>query len=327
MRFSLRQFSQRLLIAGILTLACLDASAQSTRAPVRMISGFPPGGNVDILARVFAERLSEALARPVVVEIRPGAAGQMGREAVKSASPDGNPLVLTPDASLIVRPWTMKVPPYDPVSDFAAVAHVGAQDYAFASAAAIPAKDLREFAAWAKANPAAANFGSAGQGGATHFLGLLVGEALGVPLQQIPYGGSGPAVTAVVAGQVSSTVQPLGTVIAQAQAGKIRILAITGGERSPATPAVPTFAELGHASLTVSNWFGVFAPARTPPELVAQYNAILIKAMRTQAVKDRLQSLGFAVREMNPAQFAALVKADFQRWGPVIKASGFTLDK
>ena len=321
------KFSRLGFLAAALALAGCNALAQSSRVPVRMISGFPPGGNVDILARVFAEKLSEALARPVVVEVRPGAGGQIGLEAVKNAAPDGNTLVLTPDASLIVRPWTMKVPPYDPVNDFAAVAHVGAQDYAFASAAAIPAKDLREFAAWAKANSAAANFGSAGQGGATHFLGLLVGEALGVPLQQIPYGGSGPAVTAVVAGQVSSTVQPLGTVIAQAQAGKIRILAITGGERSPATPTVPTFAELGHPNLSVSNWFGIFGPARTSPDLVAQYNSIFIKAMRTQSVKDRLQSLGFEVREMNPAQFATLVKADYQRWGPVIKASGFTLDQ
>jgi tripartite-type tricarboxylate transporter receptor subunit TctC len=313
------------ILAGALVLASSGALAQS-RVPVRMISGFPPGGNVDILARVFAERLGEAIGRPVVVEARVGAGGQIGLEALKAAPPDGNTLGLTPDASLIVRPLTMKTPPYDPLNDFSAVAHVGAQDYAFAIGAAIPARDLREFAAWAKANGAAANFGSAGQGGATHFLGVLIGEAIGVPLQQISYNGSGPAVTALVAGQISSTVQPLGTVLAQAQAGKIRIVATTGSERSPAAAAVPTLAELGHASLTVSNWFGIFGPARMPGEIVSQLNAVFVKAMRTQAVKDRLRNLGFEVREMTAQQFAGVVKADYERWRPVIKASGFTTE-
>ncbi len=312
-----------LLGACALAFACSTALAQS-RVPVRMLSGFPPGGNVDILARVFAEKLAESLGRPVVVEARVGAGGQIALEALKAAAPDGNTLDLTPDASLLVRPLTMKVPPYDPVNDFTPVAHVGAQDYAFATSEAIPAKNVKEFAAWVKDNPGKANFGSAGQGGATHFLGLLVGQALGVKLEQIPYNGSGPAVTALVAGQISSTVQPLGTVLAQAQAGKIRILATTGAERSPAAREVPTFAELGHPSLTVSNWFGIFAPAHMAPELVAQLNAIFVKSMRTQAVKERLQNLGFEVREMTAAQFAALVKADYERWGPVIKASGFT---
>ena len=315
----------RFALAGVLMLASCLSWAQGR--PIRMLSGFPPGGNVDILARVFAERLGEALGRPVVVEARVGAGGQIALEALKAAAPDGSTLALTPDASLIVRPLTMKTAPYDPVKDFTAVAHVGAQDYAFAANAALPAKDLREFAAWAKANPGSANVGSAGQGGATHFLGMMVGEAIGAPLQQVPYNGSGPAVTAVVAGQVASTVQPVGTVLAQAQAGKIRVLAITGAERAPSLPGVPTFVELGYPALAVSNWFGIFAPPHTPPELASQYNAVFIKAMRTPAVKDRLQALGFEVREMTPTQFSALVKADYERWGPVIKASGFSIDQ
>ncbi len=314
--------STPLLLAGALLLGCSAALAQP-RAPVRMIAGYPPGGNVDILARVFAEKLSESIARPVVVVNRPGAGGQIGLEAVKAAPPDGNTLIVTPDASLVIRPLTMKTPPYDPINDFSALANLGIQDYAFAVGAGVPAKDLSQFAAWAKANPASANFG-AGMGGATHFLGLLIGQAIGVPLQAIPYSGSGPAVMALIAGQVSSTVQPLGTVLAQAQAGKIRLLAMTGPERSSAAQSVPTLAELGHPSLTVRNWFGILGPARMPSELVAQLNGIFIKAMRTQAVKDRLQGLGFEVSEMTPAQFAALVKADYERWGPVIRSSGFS---
>jgi tripartite-type tricarboxylate transporter receptor subunit TctC len=319
MRFS------RLCLLASLTLAMSNVSAQVSGTPVRMISGYPPGGNVDILARVFAERLAESIGRPVVVVNRPGAGGQIGLEVLKAAAPDGNTLIVSPDASLVIRPLTMKAPPYDPVKDFAAVAHAGGQDYAFAVGAAVPAKDLREFAAWAKANPALANFG-AGQGGATHFIGVLIGQALGVPLQAIPYNGSGPAVTALMAGQISSTVQPLGTVLGQAQAGKIRLIASTGSERAAAAPGVPTLAELGHPSLTVTNWFGIFAPGGMSTELVAQLNAIFVKSMRTVTVRDRLQALGLDIREMTPAQFAALVKADYQRWAPVVKASGLSVE-
>ena len=311
-------------LVGVLALACSVASAQPVRTPVRMLAGFPPGGNVDILARLLAEKLGESLDRPVVVENRPGAGGQIALELVKAAAPDGNTLVLTPDASLVLRPLTMKNPPYDPRADFAAVAHTGGQDYVFAVGAKIPARDLREFAGWAKANPDGANFGSAGQGGVTHFLGLLIGEAIGVPLRQVPYKGSGPAVTALVGGEISATVQPIGTVVAQAKAGRIRILAVSGKARYLAFPNVPTLAELGHPSLTVSSWFGIFAPARTPPEIVSRMNEIFIRAMRTQPVKDKLQNLLLDVRELTPAQFAAVVNADYQRWVPVIKASGFS---
>lgn len=310
-------------LAVLFVAACSVCSAQ-TRMPVRMLAGFPPGGNVDILARLLGEKLSESLDRPVVVENRPGAGGQIALELVKAAAPDGNTLVLTPDASIVLRPLTMKNPPYDPRTDFAPVAHTGGQDYVFAVGANIPAKDLREFANWAKANPGGANFGSAGQGGVTHFLGLLIGEAIGVPLRQVPYKGSGPAVTALVAGEVSATVQPIGTVVAQAQAGRIRILASSGSARYPAFPNVPTLAEYGYPSLTASSWFGIFAPARTPPEIVSRMNDIFIRAMRTQAVKDKMQNLLLDVRELTPAQFASVVNADYQRWVPVIKASGFS---
>ena len=141
------------LAAVALFLLASNASAQLSGKTVQMISGYPPGGNVDVLARLFAEKLAESLGRPVVVVNRPGAGGQIGLEMVKAATPDGSVLIVTPDSSLILRPLTMKVPPYNPMKDFAAVAHAGAQDYVFAIGSGIPAKDLREFATWARANP------------------------------------------------------------------------------------------------------------------------------------------------------------------------------
>jgi tripartite-type tricarboxylate transporter receptor subunit TctC len=308
---------------GLLALAG-SAAAQIGGKPVQMISGYPPGGNVDVLARLFAEKLSESLGRPVVVVNRAGAGGQIGLEAVKVAPPDGNTLIVTPDSSLTLRPLTMKVPPYDPIKDFAPVAHAGAQDYVFAVGAGIPAKDLREFMAWARANAAQANVG-VGQGGSTHLLGVMIAEAIGVPLQAIPYNGSGPAVTALVAGQVAATVQPLGTVISQERAGKIRFIATMGNRRAADTPNTPTMMELGHAGLNVTSWFAIFAPGGTPAEIVNHLNGLLVKAARTEAMRERLQKLGLDARDMTPAQLGALVKADYERWAPVIRNTGFTM--
>ena len=300
--------------------------AQGTHAPGRMLVGFPPGGAVDVLGRLFAQQLSDADGRPVIVENRPGAVGQIAAQALKAAAPDGNTLMLVPDASLVIRPQTLQHPPFDPLADFPPVAHTGKWDLAFAVNADVPAKDLREFAAWAKANPVRSVFGSAGAGGSTHFYGLMLAQAMGVELRHIPYKGAGPAITDLVAGHIASAVQPLGTLLQQARAGKIRIVAVSGKQRSPTAPEVPTAVEQGYPSLGVEGWFGIFAPAATPRDTVARLNSIFVQAMRTPAVKERMHNLDLEIREMTPAEFGALVKSDYERWGPIIKASGFSGD-
>jgi tripartite-type tricarboxylate transporter receptor subunit TctC len=317
----------RLCLVVAATMLVDAAAAQTNRTtPMRMLAGFPPGGNVDILARIFAERLTESLGRPVVVLNKPGAGGQIAAELLKESPPDGDTLLMTPDAALVARPLTMTRPPYDPLVDFAPVAQTGAQDYAMAIGVHIPPKTLREFAAWAKANPDGAHFGSSGEGGMTHFIGLLIGDAIGTPLRQVPYAGSGPAVTALATGQISSTIQPLGTMVAQAQAGSIRLVALSGTKRAAAFPDVPTLTELGYPSVVATSWFGIFAPPRTPPETVAKFNELIIGAMRTDKVKDQMRNLALDINELTPAQFAALLKTDVERWTPVIKASGFKVE-
>jgi tripartite-type tricarboxylate transporter receptor subunit TctC len=303
-----------------------SAFAQS-RQPVRMLAGFPPGGNVDILARIFAERLTEANGgRPTIVVNKPGAGGQIAAELLKESAPDGDTLMVAPDAVIIVRPLTMTKPPYDPVADFSPVAQTGAQDYAIALTKKIPATTLKEFAAWAKEHPDGANFGSAGEGGTTHFLGLMIGEAIGTPLRQVPFGGSGPAVNALVAGEISAAVQPLGTVVAQAQAGTIRIVALSGRARNASYPDVPTLIELGYPSLYATSWFGIFAPAKTPRETVARLNQVFFAAMRTDRIREQMRNLLLDINEMTADQLADVVKADTARWRPIIKASGFTVE-
>ena len=316
----------RRILALALGLACSAALAQTSRVPARMLVGYPPGGAVDVLGRIFAEPMSNALGRPVVVENRPGAVGQIAAEALKSAAPDGGTLMLAPDATVIIRPQTLSKPPFDPLADFAPVAHTGNWAFALGVNSGLPVKTLADYLAWVKADAARAVFASSGAGGSTHFFGVLLGETAGVPLRQVSYKGAGPAILDVVAGHVPATIQPLGTLLAQARAGKITLLAMSGRERSPGAAEVPTFAELGYPALSAEGWFGIFAPAATPAETVAKLNGAFVRAMRTPELKGRMRNLDLEVREMSAAEFSGLVRADYARWGPVIRASGFKGD-
>ena len=312
-------------IAIIAALICAPVAAQ-TRQPARMLVGYPPGGAVDVLGRIFAEPMGEALGRTVIVENRPGAVGQIAAEALKSAAPDGGTLMLAPDATVIFRPQTLSKPPYDPLADFTPVAHTGRWAFALGVQSELRLKTLAEYVGWVKADATRAVFASSGAGGSTHFFGVLLGQSTGLTLQQVPYKGAGPAILDVVAGHVPATVQPLGTLLAQAKAGKIAILGMSGQERSAGAPEVPTFAELGFPLLTADAWFGIFAPAATPADTVKKLNGAFVQAMRNPVVKERMQNLDLEVREMSPAEFAAIVRADYARWGPVIRASGFRGD-
>jgi len=309
-----------------IVLISTTALGQSARQPIRILAGFPPGGNVDLLARLFAERINDATGRATIVVNKPGAGGQIAAEVLKESPPDGDTLMLAPDATVVVRPLIMTKPPYDPTVDFAAVAQTGAQDYAMALSAQIPPTTLKEFAAWAKDHPDGAHFGSSGEGGSTHFLGMQIGEAIGVPLRQVPFAGAGPAITAAVSGEISSTVQPIGTLVQQAKAGTIRIVAVTGASRNATFPDAPTLVELGYPSIQATSWFGMFAPAKTPKETVAKLNAIIVAAMKTPKIKDTMAQQLLDIHEMNPEQFAAVVKSDTERWRPIIKASGFKVE-
>jgi tripartite-type tricarboxylate transporter receptor subunit TctC len=304
--------------------ACSLAAAQPR--PAHMLVGYPPGGAVDVLGRIFAEPMGEALGRPVVVENRPGAVGQIAAEALKAAAPDGATLMLAPDATVIFRPQTLEKPPFDPLRDFVPVAHAGKWTFALGVHAGLPVKTLADYLAWVKADPGRAVFASSGAGGSTHFFGVLLGQAAGVPLQQVSYKGAGPAILDVVAGHVPATIQPLGTLLPHAKAGKIAILATSGKERSASADTVPTFAELGLPALSAEGWFGIFAPAATPPEAVTKLNAAFVQATRTPEVRERMRGLDLEVREMSAPEFAAVVRADYARWGPIIRASGFKGD-
>jgi tripartite-type tricarboxylate transporter receptor subunit TctC len=290
------------------------------------MSGYPPGGAVDALARIFGERLAESLGRPVVVETRAGAAGRIAAMAVKAAAPDGNTLMVVPDSQITLYPHTVSKPVYDTLKDFVPIAHLGSYPIAFAINPNIPAKDLHEFVAWTKTAPKNASYGSGGTGSTLHFLGLMVGQATGAPLVHVSYRGVGPAMTDVMGGQIPAVILPLGTLLSQASAGKVRILAHSGSTRSAAAPGIPTFKELGYPTVEANGWFGLFAAAGTPPEIVARYNSIVIQALRTAATREKLRALDLEAREMTPAEIVATLKVEYGRWAPIVKASGFSAD-
>jgi len=304
----------------------LSAPAAQPQTPVRILTGYPPGGGVDALARLFGEKLAEGLGRTVVVETRAGASGQIASEALKAAAPDGNTLMVAPDSAMTLYPHTAKKPAYDTLVDFTPVAHIGISMNGFAVNASIPASDLREFVNWAKAGGKPVPYGSGGYGSNQHFLGLMLGQATGVVMVHVPYRGVGPVVADLVAGQVPAGILPLGVLLPQARAGKIRILAHSGGRRSSVAADIPTFKELGYPTMESPSWYGIFARAGTRPEVIARYNEIVVQATRTQAVRDRMRNLDLEPREMTPAEIAAMVKSEYERWGPIVRGSGFSAD-
>ncbi len=312
-----------LSLLALLAGAAFFSASLRAQAPARMLAGFPPGGGVDILARIFAEKWSEAIARPVVVENRAGAGGQIAMEALKASAPDGNTLVLAPDSNLTVYPHTVAKPAYDALADFVGVAHTGGYAFALGISANVPVKDLREFIAWARANPNQASFGSSGAGSVLQFYGTLIAQTTGAPLTHVSYRGVAPAINDLAAGQIAAAVLPMGTILNQVKAGKARILGHSGARRTPGAPDVPTFKELGYPALEQPGWFGIVGPAGMRPEVLARLNELFIQAMRTPTIKERMARLDLEIQEMNPAEYAALIKSDYERWGRIVRASGW----
>jgi tripartite-type tricarboxylate transporter receptor subunit TctC len=233
-------------------------------------------------------------------------------------------LLFAPDSNISVYPPTVTKPAYVPLTDFVAIAHSGDYRISLAVHASVPANDLRSFVAWTKNQPGPVGYGTAGAGTNLHFYGVLFTQASGANMNHVPYRGTGPAVVDLVAGHIPATMLPMAALLPHAKAGKIRILAQTGENRPANLPDVPSFKELGYPMLAFSGWYGVFAAAGTSAEIVNRYNDVIVKAIRTPELRERMRAFELEPREMSAAEFQAFVKADTERWAPIIKASGFT---
>lgn len=316
------------LATGSLALAAAPLRAQQADT-VRILVGFATGGTSDVTARRVAERLQrDGYAKSVIVENRTGAGGQIALTALKTVAPDGLTIVQTPMSMLGIYAHTYKKLPYDPFADFAPVSMAVRFDMGFAVGPLVPAsvRTANDFAAWAKANPKDANYGSPAAGSVPHFVGELFSQRIGVPMKHAPYRGTQPAIVDMMGGQVAAVSGPVGEFLQHIPTGKVRLLATSGPSRSRFTPSVATFAEQGFKDIVHDEWFGYFVPAKTPPETIAKLSAALATALAAPEVIDSLGAMGLEAKSTSPAELGAILRRDSERWAPLIKAIGFTAD-
>jgi tripartite-type tricarboxylate transporter receptor subunit TctC len=327
--FTRRRFTKAAagLAAGSLFAPRL-LQAQTSLETAKIVTGFPPGGTSDTLCRRVAERLRGEYARAVVVENRPGAAGQIAIEAMKNSPVDGSVLLQTPASMLMIYPHIYKRLNYDAFQDVTPVSLGSTFVFGFAVGPAVPesVKNIRDFLVWVKANPMMGNFGSPAAGSVPHFIGVLLDKASGVELRHVGYRGTQPAITDMIGGQISAVSGPVGEFTQHVRAGKARLLATSGAQRTRFAPDTPTFIEQGFPNLAFEEWFGFFMPGKTPAAVVQRASAALRVALAAPDVVEGLAVMGLESKSSTPQELARLLRADHDSWGPIVKSIGFTAD-
>jgi tripartite-type tricarboxylate transporter receptor subunit TctC len=321
------------LIAGAaFAFPCL---AQTYPAkPIRFVVPYPPGGPLDAVARVLGEKMKDGLGQPVIVENKPGAGGNIGADAVAKSAPDGYTIVMGAVATHAINPSLFSRMPYDPVKDFAPVSMVASVPNVLVlnseTASRLGIASVKDLVAYAKAHPGKLNFASGGNGSAGHLAGELFKTMAKVSLVHIPYAGAAPAQLGLLAGQTDLMFDNLASAMQNIRAGKLKALAVTTARRTPVLPELPTIAEsgagLGLSGFDINTWFGILAPAKTPPAVVARLNSEVVKALNTADVKERMAKLGTEPSPSTPEEFERLIQKDLKKYAAVVKASGAKVD-
>ena len=307
----------RIALLLLTTVAFAVQAQEWPSKPVKLVVAYPPGGAVDNVGRILAEKLSASLGQPVIIENKAGAGGLIGADAVAKSAPDGYTFVLGTVSSHAIAPSVYKKMPYDPVTDFAPVSLVALTPYFITVNPSVPAKTLAELIAYAKANPDKLNFGSSGNGTTPHLAGELFNTMAGVKINHVPYKGSAPMVTDLLGNQVQVAFD--NTVIPNVKAGKLRALAATGTARLAAMPDVPTAAEAGLPGYEAVGWMGVYGPKGTPPAIANKLAAEIAKAMALPDVREKLNAQGFQAATDTPAQFDAYLRSEQSKWAKVAR--------
>ncbi len=306
------------IAAAFLGAIASGALAQAYPArPVRLVVAAPPGGGTDAMGRVMAQRLSERLGQPFVVENRGGGGGSVGTDAVVKAPPDGYTLLMTNDQLITYQ--AISKPAYDAVRDLTAVGLIGRAVVVVGVNASFPAKSVSDLVALARAEPGKYSYSSCGSGTPVHLAGELLNLAAHINLTHIPYRGCGPALVDGVSGQVPVLFNMLGNVLPFDKSGKIRLLAIAAPHRLPAFPAIPTIAEAGFPGFEAFPWYGIFAPAALPGDILARLNAEISTGVATPEVADRIRAMQFEPQAAGPEKFAEMVRVDLARWMRVVR--------
>jgi tripartite-type tricarboxylate transporter receptor subunit TctC len=298
------------------------AADWSPTRPIRLLVPYGPGGSSDVIARAVAAEMSRDLGQQVVVENKGGGQGSIATMEAARARPDGYTLLLGHVGTLAVNPAMMANLPYDPQRDFAPVILLARLPMVFAVNARVPATDLPSFVALAKARPGVLNYGSAGNGSAGHLAFEMLKTATGIDVVHVPYKGTGAQLTDLIAGNIDAASAGLPGLLPQAQAGKVRIIAVGSARRLDAIPDVPTVAEQGYPGFESSQWFGLLAPAGTPADAIARLNAAAHAALASPSVRERLAQDSSEVSGAGPAQFAGFIAAEAKRWGAVVRQAG-----
>jgi tripartite-type tricarboxylate transporter receptor subunit TctC len=314
-----------LFSAAALLLATSADAQQFPSRPIRFVMAYPPGGSSDVLARPIANEMTKGLGQPVLLEYKPGAGSTIGADFTAKSPPDGHTIVLLLTAHAVNATLMPKLP-YDTLKDFAPITLAAVAPLVVEVNAQSPIRTLRELTDAAKAGKGKLNYASAGSGNTSHLAVELFKMTVGVDMTHVPYKGSGPAITAILAREVDLMFDSIGSSLPQIQAGKFRAIAVTSATRAAVLPNVPTVQESGVPDFDVSVWYGVFAAAGTPQPIVQKLNAEIIRAMNVPEVKERIEASGYQVVGSTPAALDAHVKSEITRWARVIKTAGVTVE-
>ena len=324
---------RRQLVSALIGVAAVGIAAAPAAAedkypskPITIVVPFSAGGTTDILARIVGVKLGETLGETVIIDNRPGAGGNIGAALVAKAKPDGYTLLMGTVGTHAINQTLYPKLSFDPIKDFAPLTRVANLPNLLVVHPSVPVKNVQELIAYAKANPGKLNFGSSGNGSSIHLSGELFKNMTGIDMQHVPYKGSAPAVTDLLGGQISMMFDNMPSAIQHVKSGKLRPLAVTTTKRSPALPNVPTIAESGVKGYEATSWFGLLAPAGTPPALVNRLNAELVKILAMPDVKKQMAEQGAETYSETPAAFSAFIKSETAKWAKVVKASGAVVD-
>ncbi len=322
----MRGMSGTVVLLACAVLAPSGIAQTYPSKPVRIVAPFAPGSTIDIIGRLIAPRLGEALGHPVLVDNRPGAGGMVGMDFVAKAAPDGYTLVIGALGPMAMNPVLYPRTPFDPVRDFAPVTLLATGPVVVAIHPSVPARTVKELVALAKKNPGQLNFGSPGVGSSPHLTGELIKMLTGSDFVHVPYKGNAEALTDLISGRVSIVFSGLPPVVPLAKAGRVRVIATTGSQRIAGMPDVPTISEAGLPGAKVLIWYGLVAPAATPKDVVTRLNAQTVKIMAAPDMRDRFTQQGIDPETSTPEQFGELIRSEYARWTQVIRASGIKME-
>jgi tripartite-type tricarboxylate transporter receptor subunit TctC len=319
-------FGRQFFTVFALLAAAAAACAQNYPSrPIRMVLGFPPGGSTDLVARVVAQKMSDAWGQQVVVDNRPGANGMFGADLVAKANPDGYNLLLSSIGPMAINASLYKMP-YDIMNDISPMTSTGNVANLLVVNTTLPAKNVKELIALARTRPGELTFGSSGTGGAPHMAVELFKLLAKVNVVHVPYKGGGPAMADLVGGQISGSFASMPSAMPFVKAGKLRALAVTAPKRSPALREVPTISEAGVPGFSVLDWQGLFTTAKTPPEIVAKLNAEVVRILALPDVVERLTTAGVEIQTSTPKEWGNFVKSEINKWAKVVKEAGVKVE-